>query len=290
MDERHAAESEIAQSRDRIGDLAEELSRRVSPAYVSQRAKEKVMVKSTEWKDRAVESPRLYQLAGALAGLVLGKLFFQARERRQWSQASYLGGRDLGYDRGYSGQLGTYESGGYAGTGYDTAGYDTSIGMEGDMGEGGVREKAQEVASNVKEKVSGAIGSMKERGGDLSSKARSRLSSARERIPSSYEARQRLSSTYHHTVDDRPVIALLGAIALGSIAAFLVPVTSKERSVFAPAKERVKDQLHNLSEKVEAKVSNSSEQPSSSMTSGNLESSSSDSNSSILSSSELPIH
>jgi hypothetical protein len=240
MDERNRAESEIAQSRERIGELAEELARRASPPYLRERAREKVMMKTSEWKSRAVESPRLYQLLGAAVGWALGRTVFSVRDRR------ISEGRYTLQDRSFD-----------SGIGYTD---ESLVGSDVDLsGDSGIRAKAREAKESLSDKAQEMLGSVKERAGSAREKASGLLSSAREHVPSASEARERMSGMYHHTVDDQPALAVIGALALGTLAAFLIPVTDKERQVLTPAKERVKEQLTKVSEAVEAKVAPSSE-------------------------------
>jgi len=260
MDERHVAQSEIAHSRQRVGDLAEELSRRVSPDYLRDRAKEMAMQRTYEMKDRAVHSPLLFHILGAVGGWFAGSLAHRANERRSFSS---------GRSYGYRGDAPVFENDWarrqYE---YDSYGYNTPpMSGQGEESSSSLGSKVGDLKSAVSDKAS----SVAERASDVASSLRERTSDvvdhARARIPSRYEAQTRASGVYHQIIQEQPLLAVCGAIALGSLAAMLLPVSDRERSMLSPAKDRVRENLNQQVQKVgsavESKISASGNQQSS---------------------------
>lgn len=277
MDERHAVQSEISHSRERLGDLAEELSRRVSPPYLRGRAKEMAMTKSYEWKDRAVHSPKFFQLIGAAVGWILGSIAFRQNEKRQ---VNVLGPRSESlpsYAYGESEWRGQWREP----IGADAAYTPSSIALDSDLGLEGsgsdspsLKDRASDMSDNLKAKASDVSSTLKEKAADASTRVRARASEtlgavsdrghalrertsgmihhARDQVP---VARERVSNVYDRVIHEQPLVAICSALAIGSILAMLLPVTQKERQVLSPAKDRVKDQLQKVGDAVESKVS-----------------------------------
>ncbi len=105
MGERDTAEREIEHARERLGEIADEVSRRVSPARIkaevrergtemAQRAKEAALRKTTEVKDRAIESPTLLGLVGGVVGASVGAMLARRardRQNREWEYRRFEG-------------------------------------------------------------------------------------------------------------------------------------------------------------------------------------------------------
>lgn len=105
MGERHDAEREIAQARERLSELTEELSRRASGPYVKERAREfadetierakfKARERTYEMRDRFLESPWALGLIGGTIGAIAGKMIGEVTKKR-------FSGRDEGWDQRY---------------------------------------------------------------------------------------------------------------------------------------------------------------------------------------------
>ncbi len=93
------------------------------------------------------------------------------------------------------------------------------------------KERASHKASDFRERVS----EQREHGSERASRLRSQASHLRERVPSGSEMRQ--------SARERPIGVILGGIALGAIAASLLPLSGREQRVMHPAKERARSQL-----------------------------------------------
>jgi uncharacterized membrane protein YebE (DUF533 family) len=87
----------------------------------------------------------------------------------------------------------------------------------------------------MREKIAGGAQELKERAGDL-------VEGVRERIPSAAELGQK--------AEDNPMLIALGGIALGAIAALLLPVTRKERELLDPVKQKAGEAIGTLGNKV----------------------------------------
>src|SRR5215212_1337795 len=87
MGERDDARHQVEQRRERIGALAHEVSRRITPDYAKERAREMARDKAYEVRERAVDSGWLIPLIGAGVGAVIGKALqsrARDREERAW--------------------------------------------------------------------------------------------------------------------------------------------------------------------------------------------------------------
>jgi hypothetical protein len=299
MDEKYVAEREIARSRARMTDLAVELSRRASPTYVREQAKEKAMMKSMEWKEQASHSPKSFGLLGAVAGWVLGSTAFKMVQKRRVERSSRVLGSQTGYSPGYTSDSYASGSQGWSDQGWNggqtwsgteeyarddasapiatqagTADLDIDIDVAraDDSGPslkeraseklGAFKEKAAEVkeqvrgkAAEVRGKSSGMTESMRGRAHDAAGTMKNRshelMGATRER---SMHARESMQDWYGRSMNEQPWMLILGALALGSLAAYLLPVTSKEQRVLSPAKSRVREQIEKVGEAVETKL------------------------------------
>lgn len=245
---------EIADSRARMSELADELARRMEPEHLKAlaagkvsdlkeqarervaekadelktRAKEAVMSKTTDIKDRA-DTPRGWSLLGAIIGAGVGSLLM----RKAFEARSHSGGnvRDLpplvpDPERSVRGTAG-YTSG-YPGT---TA----HMGMD---------------ADNLKTQASGAMDTVKDKALEL----RERASGFMDRMPDRGEMKTR-ASNWFDTVVDNPVLLAIGGLGLGALFASFIPVTDRERQLIEPAKAKVKESLSGLGDQLESKLS-----------------------------------
>lgn len=313
MDEKYVAEREIARSRARMTDLAVELSRRASPTYVREHAKEmakdkamamrehakeKAMAKSMEWKEQASHSNKPFGLLGAVAGWVLGSSAFKMYQKRHadgyrsssmgygsqtqgWSDQGWNGGQTyVGAESIGSDYTADYSSPAY-GTQAGTADLDIDVVLSDSSGDkpslkekageklGALKEKAVEMKGNVRDRSSDMSGSVKGRAHDLAGSVRERsqhlVGSTRER---SMHARENVQEWYGRSINEQPWILMLGAMAIGSLAAYLLPVTNPEHRVLSPAKSRVREQIQKVSGAVEEKISGGSNEESQTASSG----------------------
>jgi hypothetical protein len=96
----------------------------------------------------------------------------------------------------------------------------------------------------VREKIAGGAQDLKDRAGDL-------VSGVRERIPSAAELGRK--------ADDNPMLLALGGLALGAIAALLLPVTRKERELLEPVKQKAGEAIGTMGNKVAGSVQEAEE-------------------------------
>jgi hypothetical protein len=193
-----------------MSEIAEELSRRASPRYIGEQAREKALNKTHEWKEEMTTSPTALGLIGGALGAAIGGAL--ARNRR--SSAAWR------------------ESRRFAGPG---------------SGDGWVRYGGEEIADGaggMREKIAGGAQELKDRAGEL-------VSGVRERIPSAAELGQK--------ADDNPMLIALGGIALGAIAALLLPVTRKERELLEPVKQKAGEAIGAMGDKVSDSVQQAQE-------------------------------
>lgn len=271
MGERHDAEHSVAQARERLSAIAEELSRRASSDYVKERAREvaddltsraKVQARerTLEMRDRMLNSPWALGVIGGAVGAIAGKVIGdrarehvarpEAREGRYGWQERYIAA-DI--ERPYDEYTATH--------GYDEGrvitedemyGLDQRLGegrVEGDIErEGGIKAKASEKASELKERA-GEISSrakhsaehLRERAKESAGHLRERMPS-RESMPSRGEFRDRAQSLASRAEENSGLLAI-GAMVAGAIFGSLVPVTRKEHQVLGPAKSEMKGQV-----------------------------------------------
>jgi len=208
MGERTDAKRSIESSARHMSEIAEELSRRASPHYIGEQAREKALNKTQEWKEEIVRSPMALGLIGGALGAAIGGAL--ARNRRG---SSFRESRTAG----------EYGYGGPSRSRFDL-GYGEIRSREGSDGAGAMREK-----------IAGGAQELKERAGDL-------VEGVRERIPTAAELGQK--------AEDNPMLIALGGIALGAIAALLLPVTRKERELLEPVKEKAGEAIGTLGNKV----------------------------------------
>lgn len=229
MGERTDAKRSIESSARHMSEIAEELSRRASPRYIGEQAREKALNKTHEWKEEMTTSPTALGLIGGALGAAIGGAL--ARNRRS-SAASRESRRfaEFGYgDRrfGSSGDVGYRERAIYTGD------LEYRQGRDERDGTGGVGEK-----------IAGGAQELKDRAGDL-------VSGVRERIPSAAELGQK--------AEDNPMLIALGGIALGAIAALLLPVTRKERELLEPMKQKAGEAIGTMGDKVSDSVQQAQE-------------------------------
>ncbi|WP_164002104.1 hypothetical protein [Pyxidicoccus caerfyrddinensis] len=260
-------------------------------------AKETVMQRTTELKERA-DTPKGWSLLGALIGAGVGsalmrKAFTRREEHRydeyrdnrwrdedRWRYDGMRSGRaDVRYedryataertDVGYQGAAST----GYQGVppNYDmSSSRDFSRDLDTGDGSGGLKAKATETASHVKERASEAAHTVRDRAVDMKDRAadrvdhlRERASHLRERIPSRDVVQGRTTDWFNRTLDEQPIFLALGGIALGMLASTLIPVSNQERRLMEPAKRRAGEEISHLGDQLNQKLQ-AREEPSSS--------------------------
>jgi hypothetical protein len=229
MGERTDAKRSIESSARHMSEIAEELSRRASPRYIGEQAREKALNKTQEWKEAMTTNPTALALIGGALGAAIGGALARngrasagSRESRRFAELGYGDGRF-----GYGGDAGYRESPLYT-------------------GDFGYRERRDEPhgGSGVREKIADGAQDLKDRAGDL-------VSGVRERIPSSAELGRK--------ADENPMLLALGGLALGAIAALLLPVTRKERELLEPVKQKAGEAIGTMGNKVAGSVQEAAE-------------------------------
>jgi len=261
MGEHYDERREISDARERMSELAVEIAHRTSPEYVKeqvrtfagekkielkQRAKERVMRKTTEWKQVATGTPKGIGILGAIAGGVIGsflaKRFAAARSGPMFERREYWDGRD---------QPSLYaEHGAYP---YETTGDDLSA-LHADQSGGGVGEKLQSVKQSVMDKAGDARHSVMDKASGALDSIRGTASNVREHIPSAGDVRMRATNWYDQHIDQQPLIFALGAVAFGMVASALIPVSSRERQLMEPAKRKVMQTVSQVGDQLQQKV------------------------------------
>jgi hypothetical protein len=253
MGERTDAKRSIESSTRHMTEIAQELSRRASPGYIGEQAKEKALNKTQEWKEQMTSSPTALGLIGGALGAAIGRAI--ARNRR--TSMRYGDGDRYGYGDRYAYAYGDRSGYGYRrdlrygedlrygqdyGHGY---GQDLRYGDESRSGEGSDRTGA------VKEKISEGAQDLKDRASELKDRAGDVISDVRQRMPSRDELR--------HGAEENPMMIALGGMALGAIAAWLLPVSRKEREVLEPMKQRAGEAVGTLGNKMSDSVQQAQE-------------------------------
>ena len=142
-----------------------------------------------------------------------------------------------------------------------------------------VKERVHGATDTVRERVHGATDTVRERVHGAAESVRERASHLRERVPSRDVIKGRTSDWYGRALNEQPLALALGAVALGMLAASLLPVTDKERQLIEPAKRKAQEGIAQLGDQVSQRLEGNGEQEenslqssssSSSMGSGNI--------------------
>ena len=224
MDQRTDAKRSIESSTRNMTEIAQELSRRASPRYIGEQVKEKALNKTHEWKEQVTTSPTALGLLGGALGAAIGgaiaRSFRDGRDRRRFESGGYGYRDDLRYAELRYGDTRNGDSR------YPDLRY---------------RDDADR-AGSVKEKMRDGADKVKDTAQELKDRASNVISDVRERIPSAAEVKE--------TMDDNPMLIALGGLALGAIAALLLPVSRKEREMLEPMKEQAGQALGSLGDKM----------------------------------------
>jgi hypothetical protein len=203
--------------------IAHEVSRRMTPGYAKERARDMARERMSTARDRAVESSWFAPLLGAGIGALVAKTLQSRAQERSWDRDRF-GYRGELERRGYG-----YPRGGYYAAGredYDVYGGEAGVPEE-MLGEGGeTGSKLREKASEVKERARATAEQMKGR-------IEESTSSVRERLPD----RDRIRESTHQDTG----LWALGAMALGALFGFALPETQREREMLEPARRKARE-------------------------------------------------
>ncbi len=292
MGERHDAEREIAQTRARLSGIAEELSRRATPDYVRERARERVddiktrasakaRERSMEMREKAMENPWVLATLGGTLGLLAGKIIGnKAKDRYERTHPPSRRVRSYEFDETSYQRPGSYQppvraEGGVIITedemyGLDTMGADVRDRTNYDVESERARLRAEQATYGEQgggrfDKVKGLAETVKHKAEDVRHKASDRYSHMRE---SRGQTMHHLKERSHdmsgrakemvHTSGEHPSMLGLGAIAAGVLAGLFLPVTRRERRTIGPAKQKVlhkaEEQFRNVREQAMDRV------------------------------------
>lgn len=232
MDERTDAKRSIESSTRHLTDIAHELSRRASPRYLGDQAKETALNKTNEWKEQIGSSPLALALIGGTIGALIGRALGKERLQRASGQPDPRYRTAFADDRGVRyGSTADVRSAEYS----SDAGW--SDGRSASSG-GGIGEKIADTAHDLKDKAGDMVANVRDRipsPGEM-------VSNVRDRLPSAAEV--------GHKADENPLLVALGGLALGAVAAFLLPVSGKERELLEPVKQRAGEAIGSLGDKI----------------------------------------
>ena len=232
MDERTDAKRSIESSTKHLTEIAHELSRRASPRYLGDQAKETALNKSNEWKEQLSTSP----LALGIIGGTIGALIGRALGKERLMHASIRSSSSPTYRTAMADERGVRY-----GAVADTRGGQYGSGSEASWGNGsnasgsGIGDKIVETAHDLRDKAGEMAASVRDRTGEM-------VGSVRDQIPSAAEI--------GHKADENPMLVALGGLALGAIAAFLLPVSRQERQLLEPVKQRAGEAIESLGDKL----------------------------------------
>jgi hypothetical protein len=237
MDERTDAKRTIESSTRHMTDIAQELSRRASPRYLGEQAKQTARNMTRD----LTSSPLALALLGGALGAAIGGTLARNRRRQfssrddAWREVRYPPGRLHYASAGPSGTVVRSGNGSHGS-------YGPSVSRTGEVD----RDEERGPGDAVREKISEGAQQLKDTAADtaqqLKDKASSVVDEVRERIPSAAELR--------HAADENPGLVALGGFALGAIAALLLPVSRKERDLLEPVKQRAGEAIGSLGEKL----------------------------------------
>jgi hypothetical protein len=254
MGERDDARREIERKRERMTELAHEVSRRATPRYAKERARDMAREQMMRAKVRAVESTWFGPLLGAGIGALVAKAL-QARAmdgrstwRSEWPGAEYA-------PRSPSSP-------------YRWAGVEEEAAWrEGELSERGTFSSGPGAEPHERGGLAGAASGIAEKAGEMKERARAATEHARERLQeASSGVRERVherSSRVRERIPDREAIRAsahedtgtwaLGALALGALFGFALPVSRREREALEPSRRKARELGHDLEERILAK-------------------------------------
>jgi ElaB/YqjD/DUF883 family membrane-anchored ribosome-binding protein len=236
MDESKDARTEVEDSRQRIGEITDELAHRFKPQYMKQRAKEAAVRETRHLKDRIIDSPIALGVIGGLVTAGIARLFRGRIEERRYGYA--------GYD------LPEYEEPGIRERAREKLD-EIKEGMSGQAEHlketaGQWREQAKETAGHWKEQAE----HLKERASDFSHRVSDRIPSAEELKVRARDAKWRAENY----VGEEPLVGALAALAAGAALGLMLPLTSREREVLTPYREKAEQKLSELGRDVKDQV------------------------------------
>ena len=246
-------------------------------------AMSKVSEKRMDLQDSVRDHPSAWSLAGGLIGLGVSSMLvrrFRQKDRERidagWRRDPRYGfAPGTGYDASYGGQYGgvsdRHESRGSPdkvawakAAAHDLKEQGRDLKERGSGMAHDLKERGKEVAHNLKERSSSGSdeggASLRDRGTELKDRGvemfHEREAQLRER-----------GSQMKRRVEEDPIPVVIGALAIGAIAAFLLPVTSRERELSEPIADRVRGRIDTFKGEASSRLGQVREQASESFSS-----------------------
>jgi hypothetical protein len=198
------------------------------------------MVKrTTDMRNRAVRSPLVLGLAGALVGTVAARVIRSLGEKRRTERIEW---EPVEARTGY---------------GYEPQGYGHGAGNGSRNGEAGLTDRVRAGADHLKDRAAG----LKERALDLKDDAADRLDDARhmlhdradamrEKLPGAEDVKRHAGSAYRFATEEQPILGGLLAIGAGLALGILLPVSEAEERALTPLREQAAQNLDALEQRV----------------------------------------
>ncbi len=221
-----------------------------------------IVKKTTDMKSRAVRSPVVLGLAGALIGVAASRIIRAAtagsrKERIEWeTDDDEVEARDAG---------------------------DAGVGERVKRKARDLKESASDKAAEIADEVKGRAADLKDRASDAVAGAKDKVGrlageikdrvvetagQVKDRLPSLETVKDRASSAYRWTTDEQPVVGGMIAFGAGMALGFLLPVSEREERVLEPVRHRaaenlgdLQDKVRELSDRLDEKIAGESERP-----------------------------
>jgi ElaB/YqjD/DUF883 family membrane-anchored ribosome-binding protein len=225
MGERDDARHQVEQKREHMSRIAHEVSRRMTPGYAKERAREMARDRMYRARDRAVENSWFAPLLGAGIGALVAKTLQSRAQERSWD-------RDHRFDPyGSEGYYRSIYGYGY-GREYPEA-RERYAGLREEGFAGGAATSDEESDSTLGEKAAELKDRARATAEEMKSRVQEATSSMRQRLPD----RERIRES---TREDTGLWAL-GAMALGALFGFALPETEREHELLEPARRKARE-------------------------------------------------
>lgn len=248
MGERDDARREVEQRRERMSEIAHEVSRRMTPQYAKERAREMARDRMMRVKDSATESSWFAPLLGAGIGALVAKAVqSRAQDRygygeRAWERDTTFRGDDAGYPYARDPYWTEPAGAPHGGEPFEARGAGSEGGRLSETG-----AKLSEKASEMKDRAQAATHEVRER-------LQGATSAVRERLPD----REAIRKSTHEDLG----IWAFGALALGALFGLALPISRREREVLEPARRKAMELGEQVKEKALEKGSSAMDQAS----------------------------
>jgi ElaB/YqjD/DUF883 family membrane-anchored ribosome-binding protein len=186
------------------------------PEHIRQKAKEAAVRQTVEVKDRVLDSPLMLGIIGGLVTSGVARLLKGSNGRHFREGMSELS-----------------------------------------EGGSGLKERAAGISEEVKERASALSSAVSEKASELKERAAETVDSVKERIPSGEKLRRGARDANERVrryVSEEPLVGAVAAIAAGVAAGLLIPMSTRERQIVEPYRERATETLHEVGERISEKI------------------------------------